>query len=39
MRIKGDNIAIHSIKTRGKNLKYGSAKARDIVRLYGRIVR
>jgi predicted Zn finger-like uncharacterized protein len=39
MRIKGLNFAIHSIKTKQKNLKKGSAQARDIVRLYGKVVR
>ena len=39
MRIKGLNFAIHRIKTKDKNLKKGSAEARDIVRLYGKVVR
>ncbi len=39
MRIKGLNFAIHRIKTKNKNLKKGSAEAKDIVRLYGKTVR
>lgn len=39
MRVKGLNFAIHRIKTKNKNLKKGSAEARDIVRLYGKTVR
>ena len=39
MRIKGLNFAIHSIKTKNKKIKKGSAEARDIVRLYGKVVR
>jgi len=39
MRIKGDNIGIHRIKTENKILKRGSAEARNIVRLYGKIAR
>ncbi len=39
MRIKGDNIVIHRIKTHNMILKRGSAEARDIVRLYGKIAR
>jgi uncharacterized Zn finger protein len=39
MRIKGDNIVIHRIKTQHKILKQGSAEARNIVRLYGKIAR
>ena len=39
VRIKGDNVAIHIIKTKNKHLKKGSAQARDIIRLYGKIVR
>ena len=39
MRIKGLNFTIHRIKTHDKSLKRGSAAARDIVRLYGKIVR
>lgn len=39
MRVKGLNFAIHRIKTKDKNLKKGSAEARDIVRLYGKTVR
>jgi uncharacterized Zn finger protein len=39
MRIKGLNFAIHRIKTKNKNLKKGSAEARDIIRLYGKTVR
>ncbi len=39
MRIKGLSFTIHRIKTHNKSLKIGSAVARDIVRLYGKIVR
>lgn len=39
MRLKGLNVAIHRIRTKDKNLKKGSAEARDIVRLYAKIVR
>lgn len=39
MRIKGLDFVIHRIKTKDKNLKIGSAEARDIIRLYGKIVR
>ena len=39
MRIKGLNFVIHRIKIKDRNLNKGSAEARDIVRLYGKIVR
>ena len=39
IRIRGDSVAIHSIKTTNKHIKTGSAEARDIVRLYAKIVR
>ncbi|UCG70731.1 MAG: hypothetical protein JSV09_06935 [Thermoplasmata archaeon] len=39
MRVKGLNFTIHSIKTEYKNIKRGSVPARDIVRLYGKVVR
>jgi uncharacterized Zn finger protein len=39
MRIKGLDFVIHRIKTKDKNLKIGSAEAREIIRLYGKIVR
>ena len=38
IRIKGDSVAIHSIKTERRHIKKGSAEARDIVRLYAKIV-
>jgi uncharacterized Zn finger protein len=39
IRIKGDSVAIHSIKTESRHIKRGTAEARNIVRLYGKIVR
>lgn len=39
MRIKGLSFVIHSIKTKHKNIKRGSVQAREIVRLYGKVVR
>ena len=39
MRLKGLDVAIHSIKTRDRNIKKGGAVARDIVRLYAKIIR
>lgn len=39
IRIKGDSVAIHSIKTQSRHIKRGSAEARDIVRLYAKLVR
>ncbi len=39
MRIKGVNVAIHSIKTKNGQIKSGGAEARDIVRLYAKIIR
>jgi uncharacterized Zn finger protein len=39
MTVKGLNFAIHRIKTKEKSIKRGSAEARDIIRLYGKIIR
>lgn len=39
LRIKNDNVAIYKIKTETKVVKYDSAIARDIVRIYGRVIR
>jgi uncharacterized Zn finger protein len=39
MKIKGLSFTIHRIKTQNKNLKQGSAAARDIVRLYAKTIR
>ena len=39
IRIKGDSVAIHSIKTVNRLIKRGSAEARDIVRIYAKLVR
>jgi uncharacterized Zn finger protein len=39
IRIKGDSVAIHSIKTESRHIKKGTAQARDIVRLYAKLVR
>ena len=39
IRIKGDSVAIHSIKTESRHIKRGTAQARDIVRLYAKLVR
>ena len=39
IRIKGDSVAIHSIKTQSGHIKRGGAQARDIVRLYAKMVR
>jgi uncharacterized Zn finger protein len=39
MRIKGLSVTIHRIKTKNRILKKGNAVARDIVRLYAKIVR
>jgi uncharacterized Zn finger protein len=39
LRIARDNVAIYKIKTYNKVVKYDSALARDIVRIYGRVIR
>ncbi|UCF08410.1 MAG: hypothetical protein JSW28_01605 [Thermoplasmata archaeon] len=39
IRIKGQNVAIHAIKTKDRHIKTGGAEARDIVRLYAKVVR
>ncbi len=39
MTIKGLSFTIHSIKTKDRRIKRGSVEARDIVRLYGKVVR
>jgi uncharacterized Zn finger protein len=39
LRIKKNNVAIYKIKTPFKVVKYDSALARDIVRIYGRVIR
>jgi uncharacterized Zn finger protein len=39
MKIKGLSFTIHRIKTHDKNLREGSAAARDIVRLYAKTIR
>lgn len=39
LRIKKNNVAIYKIKTPTKVVKYDSAIARDIVRIYGRVIR
>ena len=39
LRIKKNNVAIYKIKTPNKVVKYDSAIARDIVRIYGRVIR
>ena len=39
MRIKGLRLAIHAIKTKDKKVKKGSVAARDIVRMYAKVVR
>ena len=39
LRISRDNVAIYKIKTHTKVVKYDSALAKDIVRIYGRVIR
>ena len=39
LRIGKDNVAIYKIKTHTKVVKYDSALAGDIVRIYGRVIR
>ncbi|WP_455392555.1 HVO_0476 family zinc finger protein [[Eubacterium] cellulosolvens] len=39
LRIARDNVAIYKIKTYNKIVKYESAVAKDIVRIYGRVIR
>lgn len=39
LRIARDNVAIYKIKTNSKVVKYDGAAARDIVRIYGRVIR
>jgi uncharacterized Zn finger protein len=39
LRIGRDNVAIYKIKTNKKVVKYDSAFAGDIVRIYGRVIR
>ncbi len=39
LKIGRDNVAIYKMKTHTKVVKYDSAVARDIVRIYGRVIR
>ena len=39
LRIKRNNVAIFKIRTLTKVVKYDGAQARDIVRIYGRVIR
>ena len=39
LRLGHNNIAIYKIKTHSRVVKYDSAIARDIVRVYGRVIR
>ena len=39
LRIGRDNVALYKIKTKTKVVKYDSAVASDIVRIYGRVIR
>jgi uncharacterized Zn finger protein len=39
LKIGRDNVAIYKMKTHTKVVKYDSAAARDIVRIYGRVIR
>lgn len=39
IKIGRDNVAVFKIKTRNKVVKYNSALAEDIVRIYGRVIR
>lgn len=39
MTIGKYNVVVHSIKTEGRTLREGGAEARDIVRIYAKIVR
>lgn len=39
LKIGRDNVAIYRIKTKSKVVKYDSALAGDIVRVYGRVIR
>jgi uncharacterized Zn finger protein len=39
LRIARDNVAIYKIKTHTKVVNYDSAMAKDIIRIYGRVIR
>ena len=39
LRIARDNVAIFKIKTQNRIIKYDGAAARDIIRIYGRVIR